>query len=202
MSFLKHNLESTDGISAVPEWVTKRKLFLVSVWKQECCNILDVNSNWTSTDFIPFHRPKLSSSSSRFIAPSLEICDATCIFNPGIIFSEIEAREWPYVLIMERLFSDHGFPQVSKALKRTEYLQYTKYLLYTMIQNDSWRFHHQQSSTFQINMSSCPQKYVNYREQRPIGSNFINNHVEGLQHFLVKRWTQQKKMTASLLTRI
>ena len=130
MSFLKHNLESTDGISAVPEWVTKRKLFLVSVWKQECCNILDVNCNWTSTDFIPFHRPTFSSDSGRFSAhhgKSLMLPT----YSTQALFSL--SWSWHYVLIMERLFYDHGFHQVHKALKHKEYLQYTKYLLYTML---------------------------------------------------------------------
>ena len=85
----QNNLEGTDENSAVPEGATKRKLFLISAWKL-CCNILDVNSSWTSIDFIPFHRPTFSLSSSRFSAPSLEIFDATCIFNPGIIFSEVK----------------------------------------------------------------------------------------------------------------
>ena len=114
-------------------------------------------------------------------------------FNPGIIFSEAEARERHYVLIMERLFSDHGFHQVHKALKGTEYLQHTKYLLYTMIQYDSWRFYHQQSSTFQINMSSCPQNYIKYREQRPVGSNFINKNVESPLAFFSKALNPTKK---------
>ena len=56
----------------------------------ERCNIPDVNSDQTSIDIIPFHRSTFSSDSGRFSAPSLEIFDATYIFNPGIIFSELK----------------------------------------------------------------------------------------------------------------
>lgn len=36
-----------------------RCFLLTSAWKQNCCNNLDVNSNWTSIDFKPFYRVKV-----------------------------------------------------------------------------------------------------------------------------------------------
>lgn len=86
----QNNLESINENSAVPEGVTEAVLN-ISV-EAKCCNILDVNSDWASID-LSFHRLKFSSSPSRFRAPPLEFFDATCVFNPGIIFSEVEARE-------------------------------------------------------------------------------------------------------------
>lgn len=133
---LKHNLESIDEISAVPEGVTKGKLFLTSAWKQSVVMfqmLTAIGHPQTSYLSIDQHFLQVQVDSVHHHWKSLTLP----AFNPGIIFSKAEARERHYVLIMERLFSDHGFHQVHKALKGIEYLQHTKYLLYTMIQYDS-----------------------------------------------------------------